>query len=86
VGNAGKPDKPPKTPKGVITDLGREPKTQFLLDPKYVSCDMQSVGFKHSSSVPPVINAVISDIIWEHGPISYVIDLVICQDDLMIED
>jgi transposase InsO family protein len=39
VGNAGKPDKPPKTPKGVITDLGREPKTQFLLDPKYVSCD-----------------------------------------------
>jgi hypothetical protein len=35
------------------------------------------MGFKHSSSIPPVITEVFSDIIWEHGPISYVIDLVV---------
>jgi hypothetical protein len=35
----------------------------------------RTVGFKHSSSIPPVINEVFSNIIWEHGP--NVIDLVI---------
>jgi hypothetical protein len=77
--------------KGGMTE--RHTAIQFLLEtlirllhPLDNVSHVQSVGFKHSSSVPPVINAVISDIIWEHGPISYVIDLVICQDDLMIED
>jgi hypothetical protein len=35
--NANKPDKPPKTPKGVITNFGRAPKTPILLDPQFVS-------------------------------------------------
>jgi hypothetical protein len=39
LGNAGKSDKPVKTPKGTFTDIGRAPVNQVPLDSQYVSCD-----------------------------------------------